>query len=185
MNSQDRDNEAMTIRTAKTAPLTLACTCLAVFLPAASQALPEDAGQPILGTYDNSLLLLDEGKQVFYGAAGTPAEITQGTLKISGQEIVIERIDGEVKKVSVTGSPALYQQQPAIDQALVTAEGQTIILDYDTQHMSAVGNVRFIQGNDQWTGCQIDYYLESRQLSTPRCADGSQARAILSPRNTQ
>ena len=175
----------MTTRPTKTARLILACACLPGMLPAILQALPEDAGQPILGTYDNSLLLLDEGKQVFYGAPGIPAEITQGTLKITGQEITIERADGAVKKVSVIGNPAMYQQQPAIDQALVTAEGQTIILDYDTQHVSAIGDVRFTQGNDQWTGCQIDYYLENRQLSTPRCADGSQARAILAPRNNQ
>jgi lipopolysaccharide transport protein LptA len=185
MNSQNRNNDIMTTRTITTVRLALTCAFLSVFIPASLQALPEDASQPILGTFDNSLLLLNEGKQVLYGVAGTPAEIIQGSLKITGQEITIERVDGEVKKVSVMGSPALYQQQPAIDQALVTAEGENIVLDYATQHVSAVGDVRFTQGNDQWTGCQIDYYLESRQLSTTGCTDGSQARAIISPRNSQ
>jgi lipopolysaccharide export system protein LptA len=164
--------------------LTLTCSFFAL-LPLQLQALPEDADQPIHGTYDNSLLLLNEGIQVFYGAPGTPAEITQGTLKISGQEITIERADGAVKKVTVTGSPARYQQQPAIDQAIVTAEGDTITLDYDAQHMSAIGQVKFTQGSDQLTGCQVDYYLESRRVTTPPCADGSQAEFIFPPRNGQ
>jgi len=150
-----------------------------------SFALPEDSEQAILGTYDNSLLLLDEGKQIFYGSTGSPAEITQGTLRISGEEISIERADGEVKKITVTGSPARYQQQPAVDQSEVVAEGLIIVLDYDTQHLSIDEQTRFSQANDLWSGCHIDYYLESRQLSTPRCDTGEQARFILSPRNDQ
>jgi len=165
----------------------LLCALMPVllFLASRSFALPEDAEQPILGTYDNSLLLLDEGKQVFYGTTDSPAELNQGTLKISGEEISIERSDGVVKKITVTGSPARYQQHPAVDQAIVVAEGLTIILDYDAQHLSIDDKARFSQANDLWSGCHIDYYLESRQLSTPRCDNGEQARFILSPRNEQ
>lgn len=181
MNNLDRGDNMRSIANIPVIFLVVA----GIVLPAPLLALPEDADQPIVGTYDNSLLLLDEGKQVFNGVPGEPAQITQGTLKITGQEITIERADGEVKRITVTGSPAHYEQQPAVDQAIVTAEGQTITVDYDAQHVSAVGDVMFTQGSDQWSGCQIDYYLETRQLSTPRCPDGSQARAILAPRNNQ
>ena len=164
----------------------LTWTVLAAGWPAcALLALPEDAEQPIHGTYDNSLLLLDEGKQVYYGTPGTPAEITQGSLRISGQEITIERSEGEVKKVTVTGAPARYQQRPAADQEIVVAEGQTIILDYDAQLVSADGQVRFSQGSDLWSGCHIDYYIESKRLTTPACEDGERASAVISPRNEQ
>ena len=164
----------------------LACPVLAWALPVySSLALPEDANQPIIGSYDNSMLLLDEGKQIYYGSAGSPAEINQGTLNISGQEITIERVDGEVKKITVTGSPARYQQQPAIDQAMVIAEGATIILDYDEQQLSADGEVKFTQGSDVWSGCHIDYYIESKRLTTPLCEDGERANAIISPRKDQ
>lgn len=150
-----------------------------------AQALPEDAEQPIQATYDNSLMLLDEGQQVINGSAETPAEIIQGTLKITGREITIERAEGEVKKITVIGNPARYQQQPAIDQQLAVAEANTIILDYDAQHLSLDGNVIFTQGSDQFSGCHIDYYLENRRLSTPLCGNGERARAILTPRNGQ
>lgn len=167
-----------------TLSICLACLSQVVLLPVA-MALPEDAGQPITGTYDNSLLLLDEGRQVFYGTPVTPARITQGTLKISGQEITIERADGEVKKITVTGNLAHYEQQPAVDQAIITAEAETITLDYESQHMSAVGRVRFTRGRDELTGCQVDYYLEDRRLATPTCPDGTQAEFTIAPRNNQ
>jgi len=157
----------------------------ALLVAVTGAALPEDASQPVRGTYDNSLLLLDEGRQVFYGTAEKPAEIIQGTLKISGQQITIERTDGEIKKIIVTGMLAHYEQQPAPDQPIAMANAETITLDYDTQHMSAVGRVSFSQGGDRLTGCQVDYYLESRRLVTPTCADGSQAEFVITPREGQ
>lgn len=184
MNNRDRGNSMVRPATA-TAPILLLAAILIAVFSVQTLALPEDANQPIAGTYDNSLLLLDEGKQVFYGSADTPAQITQGTLKITGQEITIERTDGEVKKITVTGDLAHYEQQPAIDQPVAMADAETITLDYDTQHMSAVGRVRFTQGGDQLSGCQVDYFLETRQLSTPKCPDGSQAEFIITPRNGQ
>ena len=148
----------------------------------AALALPEDAEQPINGTYDSSLLLLDEGRQFFYGSDTSPARITQGTLLITGTEIIIERRDGEVRKVTVTGNQAHFQQQPESNQAIIMGDANSIVLDYDTQHVSADGNVRFTQGNALWTGCHIDYYMESRRLTTPVCEDGQQARAVIPPR---
>jgi len=158
---------------------------LATGISTAVMALPEDAEQPIHAVYDNSELLLDEGIQVLYGSTGSPAEITQGTLKITGREITIERQNGEVRKVTVEGTPARYQQKPSADQDMVTAEGLNIVLDYDTQHVLAQGQVRFIQAGNEWRGCQIDYYIETRRVTTPRCEDGEQAQAILPPRNNQ
>lgn len=162
-----------------------ACLLAALGFAQPVSALPEDADQPIHGTYDNSMLLLDEDKQIFYGSPDTPAEITQGSLKITGQEITIERIDGEVKKVTVTGSPAHYEQQPAADQSLVTAEGLTIILDYDSQHMSAIDQVKFIQEGALWSGCQVDYFMEARRVTTPTCENGERAKVVLPPKSAQ
>jgi len=149
------------------------------------QALPEDSEQPIIGVYESSLMLLDEGKQVFYGSAEAPAEITQGTLRIRGLEITIERQDGKIRNATVSGTPAHFEQIPSASQPLVTAEGDTIIMNYETQHVSADGNVRFTQGEDSWTGCHVDYYMETRQLSTPRCENGEPSRAVITPRNNR
>lgn len=157
---------------------------LLVCLPVVVTALPEDADQPIDVRYDNSELLLDEGIQILYGTSETPAQVTQGTLKISGQEITIERTDGVVKKVTVLGSPARFQQQPALDQEIVIAEGNTILLDNDAQHLSVDGQAKFSQGSDRWSSCHIDYFIESKRLTTPKCPDGVQAEATFSPRTS-
>ena len=155
------------------------------YLPVATMALPEDFDQPALIEYNNSEFLLVDGVQTLSGSIDNPAEVTQGTLKISGQEIIIERPNGEIKKVTVTGFPARYQQQPAIDQGLAIAEGATIILDYESRQMTAISDVTFTQDGNTWNSCQVDYYLESKRVITPSCENGEQAQIIISPRNGQ
>jgi lipopolysaccharide export system protein LptA len=177
----------MTIKVYVTNVISSRCL-LAIFscLPiAAAMALPEDIEQGILIDYNNSEFLLDEGKQILYGSVDEPAVVTQGTLKISGQIIIIERPNGEIKKVTVTGTPARYQQQPAIDQGLAIAEGATITLDYETQQMTAIDNVTFTQDGNIWSGCQVDYYIESKRVITPPCENGEQASLFIPPRNDQ
>ena len=151
-------------------------------------ALPVDADQPILFEYNNSELLLDEGVEILYGSEDSPAEVKQGTLLITGTEITIRRIDGEIKQIRVRGRPAHFQQQPAADQPLAIAEGLTLILNLETQHVSIDGDVEgdvlFSQGNDKWTGCHIDYYLETRRLVTPEI-EGCRSSAVIAPRNNQ
>ena len=159
---------------------------LAVMVPYSVNALPEDADQPIFLEYNNSELLLDEGVEILYGSEDSPAEVIQGTLLITGTEIIIRRVDGEVRQIRVKGSPAHFQQQPALDQALAIAEGLTLILNRDTQHVSISGDaeddVLFSQGDDRWTGCRIDYYLETRRLVTPE-VEGCRSKAVMAPRN--
>lgn len=157
-------------------------TCLPI---AAAMGLPEDIEQAILIDYNNSEFSLDEGRQILYGSIDEPAVVTQGTLKISGQVIIIERPNGEIKKVTVTGTPARYQQQPAVDQGLAIAEGATITLDYETQQMTATDNVTFSQDGNVWSGCQVDYYIESKRVTTPACENGEQASLFIPPRNDQ
>ena len=157
-------------------------TCL---LAQSVLALPEDADQPMDASFDNSELLLNEGLWILYGNTDTPAKFTQGTLEITGQEITIVRIDGDIQKVTVTGNPAHFQQQPAIDQGLAIALGSTIILDYQTQHMSAIGKVTFTQDGNIWSGCRVDYYIEDKRLTTPLCENGERASLFIPPRNGQ
>ncbi|MEK9647944.1 MAG: hypothetical protein VW337_02345, partial [Gammaproteobacteria bacterium] len=93
-----------------------------------------------------------------------------------------------IKQIRGQGRPAHFQQQPAADQPLARAEGLTLILNLETQHVSIDGDVEgdvlFSQGNDKWTGCHIDYYLETRRLVTPEI-EGCRSSAVIAPRNNQ
>jgi len=159
-------------------------TFLACLTASAVFGLPEDADQPVVINFDNSEVMLDEGIQILYGTNEEPAQVTQGTLKIIGLQITIERPDSVIQKVTVIGSPARFQQQPSIDQDIVIAEGNNIVLDNDTQHLAVDGQARFIQGSNVFSGCHIDYYIETGLLKAPTCPDGEQNEATFSPPET-
>ncbi len=94
-----------------------------------------------------------------------PAEITQGSLRLSGLEITIERVQGVIQQVTATGSPASFQQQPAIDQAIVYANGERIMFNNTNQTITIEGEASFSQeGTIDTTAARIDYDITNRKL---------------------
>ncbi len=144
----------------KLSPTTLGA-CLLV-LASLCQALPEDADQEIFVDADSSEVYLNEGRVVYRGLPDNPAVITQGTLKIMGLEITIERSEGEIRRISATGEPSHFEQQPALDQGIVYANGRSIIFDNDAQLLTVQEGARFTQDGNTMSGHYIEYNIATR-----------------------
>jgi len=155
---------------------------LAVMLllaPVTSLALPDDAQQPILTESSSTEMFLDRGYFVYRGTAESPARITQGSMEISGEQITVERIDGVLKKVTATGNPAQFQQQPDATKALIHASGNTLVFDNTARLITADENAEFHQDGSSVSGFHIEYNLETRSASaTGRNAD-DRARMLI------
>jgi len=138
------------------------CLLLAV-APLLVLALPGDQDQQITVEAASSEIFLDENIVVYYGSDERPAVMTQGSLKISGTEITITRRNGELSKLTATGSPAQFQQQPAEEEEIVYGSGGIVEYD-DTRQSLTVGNsARLRQGQIVLTGHQIEYEIDARQ----------------------
>jgi len=99
-------------------PLILAfCT-----LSAASLALPGDSEQQLNLSFDSSSIDLKKGVTVYQGNV----KLTQGSLRIESDKLVVHSEDDVIQRVIATGSPAVFEQQPQLDQAPVIATGQRI-----------------------------------------------------------
>jgi lipopolysaccharide export system protein LptA len=137
-----------------------------LLLPVAVLALPDDFNQDLLSSCPAlSESFLDQGLEICRGSEAQPAEITQGSLRLRGLEITIERVQGVIQQVTATGSPASFQQQPAIDQATVYANGERIIFDNTNQTIIIEGQASFSQeGTIDTTAARIDYDITNRKL---------------------
>ncbi len=131
-----------------------------------SIALPGDLDQDMTTSCPaRSESFLDQGLEICRGTANEPAEINQGSLKLSGLEIRIERVEGSISTITVSGSPAAFQQQPQIEQAIVHASGSSIILDNESQIITIQGNAAFSQeGTINTTAERIEYDIVNRKL---------------------
>ncbi|HWK54677.1 MAG TPA: lipopolysaccharide transport periplasmic protein LptA [Hyphomicrobiales bacterium] len=148
---------------------------LAALLASPAQALPEDANQPLNVQAPSAALDLNLGQVVYKGNANTPAVITQGTMRISGEEIIVERSNGVITRVTAKGAPARFQQQPTADQALVHASGAVLVFNNEARVVTADGNAEFSQAETTINGQHIEYDLETRSAS----ADGGDSGELV------
>ena len=131
-----------------------------------SLALPGDLEQDMVTSCPaRSESFLDQGLEICRGTPDEPAQITQGSLRLSGLEFRIEREQGVIHTITATGTPATFQQQPAIDQAIAYASGSTIIFNNDSQIIVIEGNASFSQeGTIDTTAERIEYDITNRKL---------------------
>lgn len=135
-------------------------------LTSTSLALPEDINQDMITSCPaRSESFLDQGLEICRGTSNEPAEINQGSLNLSGLEIRIEREQGNISTITVSGSPAAFQQQPEIEQAVVYASGSSITFNNENQMIIIQGSAAFSQeGTIDTTAERIEYDIANRKL---------------------
>ena len=85
-------------------------------------ALSSDKDKPMTIEADSVDIDDKKGLTVYRGNV----DVRQGTLHVTGNTLVIEKVDGEVKIVTVVGKPATYKQRPDNKKQDVTAEARKL-----------------------------------------------------------
>jgi lipopolysaccharide export system protein LptA len=157
---------------------------VAAVLPISVTALPDDDEQEIVSDLSDIEMDLNQGLTIFKGIADQPTCITQGTMKICGNEIRLERgQDGGLKKVTATGTPVRYQQQPEADKELAHLSGLTLVFDNVAQLLTVDGEAEFSHEGYTLTHQHIEYDLESGHVASSGGAAGGQGQLRIKPQS--
>ena len=147
-------------------PVLLCLTLLSVLTPSA--ALETDAQQEILWSADGGSTMHQEGNIQIW-ELNDNVNVTQGSLKITGDQAIIE-IDAEnneLLRVTVNGSPVNYQQQLDDSGAMVIGSSLSIEFYRDSidegMIIDLVGEAR-ISSPDTTMNCAAITYLADRDL---------------------
>ncbi len=160
------------MRLVKTLPLAL--ISLGCLFSGATMALPTDRDQPIRVQADTAELDDKQGVAIYRGAV----VITQGTLKITGNQVTItQNKQGDIEVFTAVGEPAYYEQQPDADKSLVKAYGKTIQYFAPTERIVLIDQAKVIQDGNTFKGEKIVYDTQ-RQIVNAGRAGGT---AISSP----
>jgi lipopolysaccharide export system protein LptA len=155
---------------------------MAALLPVSAAALPDDDEKEMLFDFSHMDMFPEQGLMVFKGADDKPSCIDQGTMRICGNEIRVERADdGTLLKVTATGTPVRFQQQPEADEELAHLSGQTLVFDNVERLLTADGNAEFSQAGTVLTSDHIEYDLDSGDVEANRGAGGGQGQLIVPP----
>ncbi|MBY4676762.1 lipopolysaccharide transport periplasmic protein LptA [Marinobacterium arenosum] len=118
-----------------------------------SLALPSDREQPIHITADSASIDDRTGITRYRGNV----IIRQGSLAIDADDVEMHRNDDGIQKIIATGKQAHFRQQPSADQPYTDAYGDRLVYQVGAQSVTATGNARVKQGEDQFSGARIVY----------------------------
>ena len=84
-------------------------------------------------------------------------DVRQGSMRVTGDTLVIERKDGKTDIVTVTGRPATYRQRPDGKEQDVTAEAHELQVYPQQDRIRLRKAARIEQDGSLFTGSVIEY----------------------------
>ncbi|MFA7553768.1 MAG: lipopolysaccharide transport periplasmic protein LptA [Spongiibacteraceae bacterium] len=152
----------------------------ALFFSLAASALPEDSSQPINIQSDRaSQKSSADGIQTEYFGN---VLMTQGSLKINGDHIVIHSKDQKVTSVLATGSPAMFEQKSDPVKAPIKARANQLDYQLVSDTVILTDNATIVQNTSTVSGKRIEYNIGSEHVkASGGSGDSSQVHMILIP----
>lgn len=153
---------------------------LGLSLCASLQALPSDREQKITIESDRAQLDDKTGITIYEGAV----QMNQGTLRITADKITVHSVNRKVNRIVAVGQPAYFQQQPAVDQQLVTAEGNTIDYRLDREELQLLENASLEQQGSTMSGDRIDYNIRDAivvAIGDPTKTENQRIQIVIPP----
>jgi lipopolysaccharide export system protein LptA len=158
-------------------PVALSLILLAMLLPFDSYAKTTDRSQPMDVESDHTDVEMgDNGDAVLTGNV----KITQGTLEVGADKATIQRQNGEIAQVVLTGAPATLKQ---VNDNGETMNAQAAQITYYTAGKDLIvltGGVVIEQPRGTLRGETIKYDLKSGRLDGG--GDGSRVKMRIMPK---
>lgn len=161
---------------------TLLGTALA-FVLQASHAERADRDQPM--RMEANQVSIDDARQISTFSGNV--QLTQGTLSIQADTLVlVEEPDGS-KFGTATGKPASFRQKREGSEEVVEGHGERITYSTRSETIDLSGQARMKRGQDEVSGELITYnsrteVFQARTLPGP-APDKARVRVIIQPRN--
>lgn len=116
-------------------------------------ALSSDKNKPMTIEADSVEIDEKKGLTVYRGNI----DVRQGTLHVTGDTLVIEKENGEVKVVTVVGQPATYKQRPDNKPQDVKAKARKLQVYPKRDLVRLERDARVTQEGNIYTGNIIEY----------------------------
>ena len=143
-------------------------------------ALPDDNEKPINIQSDSaSLKTLANGKTTEYFGN---VQMTQGSLKITGEHITIHSNNREITSITATGTPAIIEQQPNSEGPPIEAQAETLDYQLKDEIVILLISACLKQNGSVVTGERIEYGIASEKIKASRGdTNSSRVNMILPP----
>jgi lipopolysaccharide export system protein LptA len=160
-------------------PLLISCLISSLLLVSnIASALPDDRNQPINVSADTARKNGNQGLTLYAGNV----VITQGSIRITGDEVAIYDTAGTVSKMIAKGNTnalAEFKQRPQPEGSDLIANGETIEYNVDNETLLLLENARLEDGGDTTESNKIAYDMKSTVVNAGD--DNGRVIMILQP----
>jgi lipopolysaccharide export system protein LptA len=130
-------------------------------IPSWSHALSTDRDQPMMIEADRVELDDAKGISIYTGNV----KVTQGTLVLTGERMVVHNKGGDIEKVLMDGNPATYKQRPDGKEHDVHARSKRMEYYTDPEHIILLGQAEVNQAGDVLRSERIVYDVVKDQVN--------------------
>ncbi len=149
---------------------------VALVVPGAVNALPEDSTQPILIQANTAEMNQRSDEIVYMG----DVRVEQGSLRVNADRITVEYVDQKVVRIIAEGAPARYRQAIDDPEGEVKAEADTIIYRTSEEQLELSGKASLEQQGNTINGDTIRYDMVAGRVEAVSGA-GNSVRMVLQP----
>lgn len=125
-----------------------------------AHALPSDRDQPVNIEADSAELSQQAGQTIYRGHV----KLSQGSLKITADEIVISVSEGTLKTLVATGQQATLSQLIDPEKPIVAATANTINYDIAAESLLLEGNANIEHGESRVEGNRLEYFIKDEKV---------------------
>lgn len=162
-------------------------TALLMFSMTASFAERADRDQPI--NLEADRVTVDDSQQISTFTGNV--RLSQGSLQILGDKIMVEQDQDGFMQVSAHGSPASFRQKREGLEGFVEGYGEIIKYDAKAETIMLHVQARFKRDHDEVTGENITYNAKTEVFQVnvneiePENSTPQRVRAVLQPKSMQ
>jgi lipopolysaccharide export system protein LptA len=161
-------------------PISLATLLLLTLMCwSTAQSLPGDKDAPVEIEADSGELDQATNRTIYQGNV----KITQGTLELRADKVVVRYRGNRPHEIIATGRPARFKQLPARDKEWIKGSGRRIVYRIHSDEMVLSGGAELLQNRDSFRSDRIVYDRQAGRLKAGAAAGGkSRVKVIVHPK---
>jgi lipopolysaccharide export system protein LptA len=140
-----------------------------------SYALPSDIEKPIRIEADSAERDEPNGRTIYQG----DVKITQGTLIISAEKIIILDTTEQLDRINATGTPATLSQQVTKEGERVYASANSIEYIVSQKKIELSEQAQLIQGGSKISSEKINYSVIGQVINAKGSGQGSRVEMVI------
>lgn len=133
-------------------------------------ALSTDKDQPVEIFADSADIDQSTGITTYLGSV----KITQGSMELLADKVVIENKENKPDKLTATGQPAKFKQLPDNEKVYVHGIGNTMVYQIHDEELILTDKAELHQGGNKFTSDRIVYDRIKARLKAGAAAQGKE-----------